>query len=124
MEARLHSRADVRKGKRSAVLKGAQASLRATFAADVPCELGTATTAPTTPGNAATLLRWCTAGRLQHCATLATLLTPGRRAARLRVDSDSRRIVVRAACADWQRNIVLTRHLAAPRPGSRKRKEN
>jgi hypothetical protein len=75
-EARFHSLCPVRRGQRSARIRGARHSLHAAFAASVPAGLQYGLGLPTMlkdPPEA--VLRWITRGR-HHDIVLATLLTP------------------------------------------------
>ncbi len=76
VESRFHSFADVHIGNGWLKLKGQRQTATMAFASNVPASLHTAVQAPTTPGNGATILRWCS-DHLHKDFILATLLTPG-----------------------------------------------
>ncbi len=115
-ESRMHTLFPVKTTKSSAVLRGKHNSLRMTYAATVPSVLLTATSAPTTPtAPQATVLRWCTATRLQSEITLATLLTPTTATAKLALEEAKGRITVTASGKGWERVITLTDRLKGAR---------
>ncbi len=77
VESRLHTHAETRLQPRGARLRLKRQDLRLAFAADIPCILAQATTAPTTPTfEPARVLRWC-ARELNRDMLLAVLAVPG-----------------------------------------------
>ncbi|NLW50143.1 MAG: hypothetical protein GXY85_04775 [Candidatus Brocadiaceae bacterium] len=91
METRLHTYADVKAGKRGAVLHGRKERLRVAYAADVPAMLTLSVPAPTTPtAPAGHALRWCTVASTHTDMTLATLLSPSAGRARLELETGQR----------------------------------
>ncbi len=107
VESRLHSYAEVRTFKAGALLKGAKESLRISYAANVPPVLASASTAPTTPtAPPATMLRWCTE-KLHKDMVLVTLLTPGRRRAKVGVEYVDTRIRISVETADRRQTVKL-----------------
>ncbi|MBT3341484.1 MAG: hypothetical protein HN712_20875 [Gemmatimonadetes bacterium] len=111
-EARFHTRADITRRTASATLKGERQRGAMSFAADVPSVLHEGVVTPTGADQGAGVLRWCTKD-LHRQVTLATLLTPGARAARLHVVSSGHGIEVAAGTST--RRLKLTNHLTAPR---------
>jgi hypothetical protein len=92
-EARFHTFARVRWGRRSAHLTGRSETLHVAFAADVPARLRRGLGLPTqAQAPVDQVLRWVTDGR-NHAATLATLLTP-HGTGRVRIEPRTRRIRV------------------------------
>jgi len=78
VESRMHSYQNVTFHKNDAMIKGAKACLRVTYASLEEAGLFPATTAPATPTNpSATMMRWCPLKRHKE-AVLVALLTPGR----------------------------------------------
>jgi hypothetical protein len=139
MESRMHTFCDVRLAKRGlarrriallkpgmvpfeesraavsgAVLRGESERMSVAYAADVPASLWTATGAPTTPSEGATMLRWCT-DALHETMTMATLLVPGAAPAAVGISSRGARITVTARLRGRSRRIVLDTRLRAAR---------
>ncbi|MCG3148676.1 MAG: hypothetical protein PCFJNLEI_02121 [Verrucomicrobiae bacterium] len=106
VEARFHTFAKVKLGSAQAELAGQRQRLGMTFASDVPATLHHATTAPTTPGQSATVLRWC-ADNLQTTVTFATWLRPGGGLGKLKLDTGAGKIVVTVG----KRRVVLSERL-------------
>lgn len=115
VEARFHTRADVKAGEAFATLAGQRQSMTAAFGCDRDAALWTAQGAPTTPGVGATMLRWCS--RKQELAfTLATLLVPGKlakTAVGVTVETRGDRVIVSPRGAGLPRTLELTTRLAA-----------
>lgn len=112
MECRMHTFCGIQPcGTDGALLRGKRERLRLACAANVPAALVTARTAPTTPtAPPAGVLRWCT--QAQHKdITLATLLTPDARPARLVVQDAADRIAIAVYFARSVVSIVLTPRL-------------
>jgi len=112
-ESRMHTFATVQTGGHGALLRGKRASLRIAYAGDVPAALHTAIDAPTTPGQGATLLRWCTQD-LHRTATLVALLSPGRAAARVDLAEQHGRLLITATANGWTTRVRLTKRLLRP----------
>ncbi|MCW8131453.1 MAG: heparinase II/III family protein [Planctomycetota bacterium] len=96
METRMHTHARVKLLPAGADLRGKRARLGVAYACDVPAVLCTAAGAPTAPGKAATMLRWCTHGRSHTSVTFATLLARGRPGATVAVTSTKTGIEIAA----------------------------
>lgn len=101
-EARFHTFAKFKDG----VLIGKRHRLGLAFASDVPATLHRATTAPTTPGKSATMLRWCS-DKLNTTMTFVTWLVPGRAAGKLTLKSEGDKLIVIAGT----KRVVLSAHL-------------
>ncbi len=115
VESRMHTPADVKLSKASALLIGERQQMRIAWASDRPGELATATMATTTPGNEPTILRWFVPRSTNLNATTATLLSPGRGRASVAVRTEGRRITIEATCGDTTRRVRLSTRLRAIR---------
>lgn len=114
-EARFHTRAAVTRQATSARLQGTRQRLAMSFAADVPAALHEGVVTPTGAEAGARVLRWY-AQDLHRDVTLATLLLPGARPARLQVETTGRRIDIHATHAGRTiGKVSLTTRLAALR---------
>ncbi len=78
VEARFHSFADVTPGTGGLTLSGLRQHAAMAFAATVPAALHMATQAPTTPGQGASILRWCT-NALHRDFVMVAAIAPGSR---------------------------------------------
>jgi len=78
VESRFHSFADVDAGRDGLTLKGQRQAAAMAFAATVPATLHTAAQAPTTPGQGAAILRWCS-NALHQDFLMVTAIAPGMR---------------------------------------------
>lgn len=108
VESRLHTRARVEQTGNGARLVGERQRLTLAFAANHPFELTVAPTIPTTPGDNATVLRWCGPVELGEDYWMAALLVPGEAdaAVELAPGVDGTRVDVRIG---EQRTDVLLR---------------
>lgn len=101
VETRLHSCAEVTADGARAVIRGDQERLTVVHAARTDAEgefgLTVAPTVPTTPGDDATLIRWCGPKALGRDHLIATLMVPGDADAEVSVDQEG----VAVRIADW-----------------------
>lgn len=111
LESRFHSYADVTLGKTGARLRGKRQRLSVSFAATVPAALHTAVGAPTTPGVGATMLRWCSRNLVSGHGVLATLLTPGGKAGKLKLREDGSQLEVHVSAPGLNTTVRLGRTL-------------
>ena len=93
VEARFHTYAEVKAQQNRVRIKGKKERLNLSWAADVPASLYEAIGAPTTPGRAANMLRWCTEG-LHHKVTFATLMSVDEEAAKVGLGGEGGHLVV------------------------------
>ncbi|HJP30488.1 MAG: heparinase II/III family protein [Candidatus Latescibacteria bacterium] len=116
LEARFHTHAAIRRRTRTVQIKGDRQRLAMSFAADVPATLLEGVVTPTAAETGAGVLRWCSQD-LHREATLVTLLLPDtRRAARLDLETDNRRLHITATAGDRTvGQVTLTKRLTAPR---------
>ncbi|MCX7590691.1 MAG: heparinase II/III-family protein, partial [Kiritimatiellae bacterium] len=113
-ESRMHTFADVKLTADGVLLNGKRAALCVSYACSVPARLWLARAAPTTPGEGARVLRWCTDG-LHRSITMATLLVPGQPAAALGLDEVDGSVRVRVCFGGRRRQIRFTRRLCPMR---------
>ncbi len=110
VESRAHTYASVATQDAGAALTGERQSMRIAYACNVPATLHTALTAPTTPGQPANVLRWCT-DRLHKDVIMATLLSPGDAEAQVRIEPAGRGFAVNVAAGSLKRRVALTDRL-------------
>jgi hypothetical protein len=115
VESRMHTFAQVSRLKRGARLTGDRHRLCVAYACDVPSALFTAQMAPTTPGEGATVLRWCTTERGEKRVTIATFLSPGAAAARVQLVEQDGRLRIEVARGGRRRRVTLTWRLRPAR---------
>ena len=110
VEARFHTYGQVKATGAHAHLRGQKARMDMRWAADVPAVLHQAVGAPTTPGRAPNVLRWCTEG-LHHEVTFATLISADGARAQPRLEWNGRHLVVRPQGPGGKGPLKLTRRL-------------
>ena len=110
VESRAHTFASVTTQPAGVLLAGERQHMRVAYACNVPATLHTAVTAPTTPGQSANVLRWCTDG-LHTDVVMATLLSPGDAEARVEVERTGRRFAVTVSAGRLRRRVELTARL-------------
>lgn len=87
VESRLHTRAQVDSGHKSAQLAGQRQRMTLAFGASAPFTLSSMPTVPTTPGDEAVLLRWHGPKELSKHFVMAAVLVPGTEEAAVEVNS-------------------------------------
>jgi len=112
VEARFHTYGGVKAQRRGAQIRGQKERLSLSWAADVPASLFQAVGAPTTPGRAANILRWCTEG-LHHEVTFATLISPEK--GKVSLEAEGARLAVSCEGRVWKGKVVLTKRLRPAR---------
>jgi hypothetical protein len=110
VESRIHTGGKVRVREAGAEIAGRRHVLQAAWASDVPASLHTAVDPVTTPGNAPTMLRWCTEG-LVTAVTMAMLLTPGKVRPTVAVKQDGRRLTVEVSGLGRLLRLTFSTHL-------------
>lgn len=110
VESRLHTYADVATKRSGVVIIGKRQRLRLGYASSVPAALHTAIDAPTTPGQGATMLRLCP-DRMHKIVTMATLLSPGAGAAKVKLAEADGRIIIDAAGKGWSSRVKISKRL-------------
>jgi hypothetical protein len=114
VESRAHTRARVKAQAAGAMLTGERQHMRLAYACNVPATLHTAVTAPTRPGEEATVLRWC-ADELHTDIIMATLLWPGEGTPRVTISPAGRGFEVAVSAKGLSRRLTLTSHLGLAR---------
>jgi len=116
VEARLHTFAHVRAGGTYATIRGQRERLHVACAANVPAQLWTAGTAPTTPtAPSSTMLRFCTL--MQHREVImAMLLTPQAKPGSVHVAAVRGGLVALVKGLNWHARVALTDRLRPLKP--------
>jgi hypothetical protein len=115
-ENRVQCSGEVKTMKSAALVRGDRRMLRISYAADVPPVLTSGVPLMTNPAAfAPTMLRWGSLERTHTTFTFATLLTPGRVAASVKLQADGSAICVSCAGREWTEEIRLTKRLKASR---------
>lgn len=117
VEARVHTRADVDISGVSARLTGQRERMGLAFAADLPFTLSHTSTTPTTPGDEATVIRWCGPRELDRRALMGMLLVPGERPCELTMTRSERGIDVEARIGDRDHSLAFGPCLEVPASG-------
>ena len=110
VEARFHTYGQVETAGDGVRIAGHKEQLEMGWAADVPAVLHQAVGAPTTPGRAPNVLRWCTEG-LHHEVTFATLIWADGGTARPRLEWDGKQLIVGREGRGWKGEVRVTRRL-------------